>query len=206
MEATILLVQWKHTMFLNAPYFPPQGRSFLVNDQIYTHFFFIYLFQFSICFEQHRAHHQKNQLYQYNLCYMSLCVGAHRFVCRSENSFPTCTRNGHWHRVTYQKMYWYIWFSWCWARGCSKHVENWNKYIEKNFASRWSFIKNHNEMHGQQNIKERSLSHVSPMYTLGFCYGIWSFSDSPIREIFRRPVCQHSTVLAVSALYPKRHS
>jgi hypothetical protein len=53
----------------------------------------------------------------------------------------------------YQMMYWYNWFSWWWARGCSKHVENWNKYIKKNCASNWSFTKNHNEMHGQQNIQ-----------------------------------------------------
>jgi hypothetical protein len=25
------------------------------------------------------------------------------FVCRSENSFPTCMRNGHLHRVTYTR-------------------------------------------------------------------------------------------------------
>jgi hypothetical protein len=31
----------------------------------------------------------------------------------------------------YQRLYWYNWFSWWWARGCSKHVENWNKYVEK---------------------------------------------------------------------------
>ena len=42
----------------------------------------------------------------------------------------------------YQMLYWYSWFSWWWARGCSKHVENWNKYIEKNCASNWSFTKN----------------------------------------------------------------
>jgi len=33
------------------------------------------LFQFATCFEQLRAHHQENQLYQYNIWYMSLCVG-----------------------------------------------------------------------------------------------------------------------------------
>jgi len=63
----------------------------------------MYLFQFTTCFEQPRAHHQENQLHHYNLWYMSLCVGD-RFVCRSErkrSSFPTCTRNGHRHRVTY---------------------------------------------------------------------------------------------------------
>jgi len=42
----------------------------------------------------------------------------------------------------YQMWYWYNWYSWWWARGYSKHVENWNKYIEKNCASIWSFSKN----------------------------------------------------------------
>jgi len=32
----------------------------------------MYLFQFSTRFEQPRAHHQENQLYQYNIWYMSL--------------------------------------------------------------------------------------------------------------------------------------
>jgi len=46
----------------------------------------MYLFKFSTCFEQPRAHHQENQLCQYNIWYMSLCVG-YRFVCRSERKF-----------------------------------------------------------------------------------------------------------------------
>jgi hypothetical protein len=75
---------------------------FLVNDQIDAQFFSMYLFQFSICFEQPRAHHQENQFNQYKLCYMSLCVGD-RFVCRSGSSFPTCTRKGRRHRVTYTR-------------------------------------------------------------------------------------------------------
>jgi hypothetical protein len=58
----------------------------LVNDQLEAQFFSMYLFQFSTCFEQRRAHHQENQLYQYNIWYMSLCVGD-RFVCRSEGNF-----------------------------------------------------------------------------------------------------------------------
>jgi hypothetical protein len=32
-------------------------------------------------------------------------------------------------------------------------VKNKNKYIVKNCASRWSFTKNHNMMHSQQNVK-----------------------------------------------------
>ena len=56
------------------------------------------------------------------------------------------------HSDMYQRLYWYNWYSWWWARGCSKHVENWNTYIENNCASSWSFTMNHNRNHGQQNI------------------------------------------------------
>ena len=52
----------------------------------------------------------------------------------------------------YHMLYWYNWLSWCWARGCLKHVENWNKYVEKKCASSWSFTKYHNKIHGKQNI------------------------------------------------------
>ena len=43
----------------------------------------------------------------------------------------------------YQMLYWHNWFSRWWARGCSKNVENWNKYIGKNCTSSWSFTKNY---------------------------------------------------------------
>jgi hypothetical protein len=69
-----------------------------------TILFSICLFQFSTCFEQPRAHHQENQLYQYNIWYVSLCVGD-RLVCRSgrKSSLPTCTLDGHLHRVTHTR-------------------------------------------------------------------------------------------------------
>jgi len=66
---------------------------FLVNDQIDAQFFSMCLFQFSTCFEQPRAHHQENQLYQCNIWYMSLCVGDH-FVCRPGHETVTDTK---WH-------------------------------------------------------------------------------------------------------------
>jgi len=112
------------------------------------------LFQFSTCFEQLRAHHQENQLYQYNIWYMSLCVGDH-FVCRSP---------------IYQMLYWYNWFSWWWAWGCLKHVENWNKDIKKNCASSWSFTKNYwwevgkNEKHAQTSVFWTEFEPVTPTF------------------------------------------
>jgi len=50
----------------------------------------IYLFHFSTCFEQTSAHHQENQLYQYIIWYVSLCVGD-CVVCRSGLAYQTIT-------------------------------------------------------------------------------------------------------------------
>ena len=109
----------------------------LVNNQLDAQFFFIYLFQFSTCFEQPCAHHQESQLYQYDIWYMSLYVGD-RLVCRFGRNGQTCVSDGQ--SDTYQILYWYNWLSWWWAHGCSKHVENWNKHIrKKNCASSWLF-------------------------------------------------------------------
>jgi hypothetical protein len=42
----------------------------------------------------------------------------------------------------YQMMYWYNWFSWWWARCCSKQVQNCNKHIrKKKCASSWLFTR-----------------------------------------------------------------
>ena len=49
----------------------------------------LYLLQFSTCFEHPCAHHQENQLYQYDIWYMLLYVGD-RPVCRfGWNSVPS---------------------------------------------------------------------------------------------------------------------
>ena len=48
--------------------------------------------------------------------------------------------------------------SWWWARGCSKHVVNWNKYIEKNCASSWSFTKNDTDKLLYSSVKDDDLS------------------------------------------------
>jgi len=58
----------------------------MVNDQFDAQFFSMYLFRFCTCFEQPSAHHQENELYQYNLWYTSLVVGD-RFVCGLEGTF-----------------------------------------------------------------------------------------------------------------------
>jgi hypothetical protein len=73
----------------------------LVNVQLDAQFFFLYVyFNYLHVSSKHRAHHQENQLYQQNIWYASLCVGD-RLVCRSGTTFPTCTLDGHLHRVTH---------------------------------------------------------------------------------------------------------
>jgi hypothetical protein len=39
-----------------------------------------------------------------------------------------------------QMSYWYNWFSWWWAHGCSKHVENWNKHIQKKIVRQVGYL------------------------------------------------------------------
>ena len=56
-------------------------------------------------------------------------------LCRWLPGMPV-GRERHTKQSLTQMMYWYNWFSWWWALGCSKNVEKWNKYIEK-IASSW---------------------------------------------------------------------
>ena len=107
------------------------------------------LFHFSTCFEQPSAHHQENQLYQYIIWYISLCVCG-RLVCRS----LTCIPDGH-----PEMMYWYNWFFWWWALDCSTHVQKWNKHIKK--CVKLVVNTNCTEMRGQQNIKQWGVTYNS---------------------------------------------
>jgi hypothetical protein len=68
----------------------------LVNNQIDA-LLLMYLFHFSTCFEQPSAHHQENQLYQYIIWYISLCVGdclvclyTYQHHCNNNNNNIIC--------------------------------------------------------------------------------------------------------------------
>jgi hypothetical protein len=74
----------------------------LVNDQLDAQFFFymfisvFYMFRATLCSSW------GNQLYQYNVWYVSLCV-IDRLVCRSGRNFLTCILDRHLHRVTHTR-------------------------------------------------------------------------------------------------------
>ena len=57
----------------------------------------------------------------------------------------------------YQITHWYSWFSWWWAHGCSKHVENWNEHIQKKkLCIKLVIYKDYTRTHGQQNINKQT--------------------------------------------------
>jgi len=68
----------------------------------------------------------------------------------------------------HQRFYWYNWFSWWWTRGCSKHVENLNNYIEENSASSWSFTNNSN---GHEHHYTRQHANREWKWVNFFCSG-----------------------------------
>ena len=64
------------------------------------------------------------------IIFLNWCAGLHLHTKRSSI-----------HSDIYQMSYWYNQFSWWWAHGCPKHVENRNKHeLKKNCASSWLFF------------------------------------------------------------------
>ena len=115
----------------------------LVNNHLDPQFsFLVCLFQFYTCFEKPYTHHQESHFYQYDIRYMSLCVGD-RLVCGYGWIYiHTCIPDCHLCIVTCTRCLIDTIDSWWWAHGCSKHVENWNKHINKNnCASSWLFTR-----------------------------------------------------------------
>ena len=72
--------------------------------QFFNHFLMC-LFHFSTCFEQPSAHHQENQLCQYIIWYISLCVGG-RQVCRSLTCIPEGWGCGDWMDLAQDRERW----------------------------------------------------------------------------------------------------
>jgi hypothetical protein len=114
----------------------------LVNDQLDAQFFFymfisiIYMFRSTSC----SSLAESVISIQHSMC-VTLCrwpsrlqVGKFLPDLQSRQS-PT-------NSDTYQMLYWYTWFSWWWAWGYSKHVQNWKKHIEKELCVKLFIYKN----------------------------------------------------------------
>jgi hypothetical protein len=136
------------------------------NSFLCTYFYFLTLYMF----RAHRAHHQERQIVSIQpLITVTLCW----WPCRVQvgSSLPTCTRHNHRqlpevvltqfvppddeHDV---------------LETCRK-LKNKSKYIERNCGSRWSFIKNHYVMHGQQNVKIADVVSPPPLFLKFAAFG-----------------------------------
>jgi hypothetical protein len=122
--------------------------TILVNDKLDTQCFFytfisiLYMFPATSCSSSGES-----------------IVSIQHLVCVSQCRWPSGmqvgkflpdlhTRRSPTQSDTNQMLYWYNWFSWWWARGCSKHIQNWNKHIEKEPCVKLVIYKNYTEMPG----------------------------------------------------------
>ena len=99
----------------------------------YVFISFLYMFQATSC-----SSSGESTVSIEHLVYITWC----RWPFRGQVGTNPSTNRSLAQSDIYQMLYWHNWFSWWWAGGCSKHVGNWNKHIEKNCVSSWSFTKN----------------------------------------------------------------
>ena len=127
--------------FFNVPLTVHLG-IILVNNQLDALFFqCIYLFRFSICFEQHSAHHQENRIVlMHHLVYVTRCRWLLAMPVRKFLTYTRCCTDT-------------IRFSWWWALCCSKHIRKGNKETHWKKCVKLVINKNYTEMHGQRNIQ-----------------------------------------------------
>ena len=59
--------------------------------------------------------------------------------------------------------HWYSYFSWWWAHGCPKHVENRNKHTCKICASSSFIYEGYTRLHGQQSVSRIQLTHIAEL-------------------------------------------
>jgi hypothetical protein len=127
-------------------------------------------------FRAHRAHHQDSQVVStHPMVTVTLC----RWPCRVQvgSGLPTRTLHGHRQQTKWELPEVVLTQL---DSPDDEHdvletcrVKNKNKYTVKNCASRWSFSKNHNMMHSQQNVKlpalfslPLSVSKLPPVLTI----------------------------------------
>ena len=95
------------------------------NSFFYTFIWILYMFRATPCSSSGESVVSIRHLVSVTLCRWPSSMQVGKFLPDLH------TRRSPTQSDIYQMSYWYNWFSWWWARSCSKHVENWNKRIEK---------------------------------------------------------------------------
>jgi len=83
--------------------------------------------------------------------YLSFCMGGVSSAGWSET--PTSVPDAIHTEWQIPVSHGYSVFSWWWAHGCPKHVQERHKYTKQNCAPIWIYLQDCTRMHGQQNIK-----------------------------------------------------
>jgi hypothetical protein len=98
-----------------------------VNNQLDAQFFFSYMFvSIFYMFRATSCSSSGESIVSIQLLvYVTLCRWPSGMQVRKELLPDLHTRRPH------QTLYWYNWFSRWWARGCAKHVQEWNKHTKK---------------------------------------------------------------------------
>jgi hypothetical protein len=121
----------------------------LVNNQLDTQFFFYMLISILYMFRATPCSSSEESIIsiQHMVC-VTLCrwPSSMQFLPNLHN------RRSPTQSDTYQMLYWYSWFSWWWARGCSKHVKNWNQHTEKELCFKWVICKKFRQTFWDINI------------------------------------------------------
>jgi len=135
---------WLHSLILSGEFF----QWFLqIINLTHISFFLYVLFQFYTCFEHPCAHHQENQLYQYDIWYMSLYV-CDRPVCRPAYQTVTYIE---WHILDVVLIQLFLLMMSTWVLETCRELE-WT-YTKKELCVKLVICKNYTEKHDQQNIK-----------------------------------------------------
>jgi hypothetical protein len=127
----------------------------LVNNQLDAKFFFylfisvLYMFRATSCSSSGES-----------------IVSIQHLVCVTLCRWPSSMQVGNTRRSptqsdTYQMLYWYNWFSWRWARGCSKHVQNWSKHTEKRIVRQVGCLQ---ELYRDARSTEHKILHIMLLY------------------------------------------
>ena len=102
--------------------------TILFNDQLDAQFFFVHVYFSFLHVSSIQVLIRGFNCINTKIWYMSLYVGD-GLVCRFRRYIQTCIPDNQ--SDIYQISYWYSWIPWWWALGCSKHVKNWNKHVQK---------------------------------------------------------------------------
>jgi len=132
-------------------------RLILLINQLGAHFFLVYLYlSISTYFGLLWAHYQEIQLCLCDIWFLFFCMDD--CLVRRGPTGTLHTRQSYIQKNKYHVSHKHSCISWWWAYSSPKHVEtDKHKYTKKKqLCTKLFYLQDYTEMHGQQNIKNRT--------------------------------------------------